>query len=251
MNVRPIMEDANTAALTQMGHSYAAAEMATNWAKMENLVTVRFQKINKALNFTKIYLSYTSMDDNWFHVTIERADLITGAAVGGTLGILIITILLVTLICVYITHLRRAKGTDENDHHHYSPSKKRQMKHEISLPYVVENKSFSNTLPNTRGPKILVLNATTPDNTDGTNKNLEVYNSLFDSEEVAEMNSYTNGDTIPTWFFVHTQHNIMDVPHSHCMHALLTSAIYSLFSYSINFPVYLCKHYQSNVTFQT
>ena len=30
MNVRPIMEDANIAALTQMGHSYAAAEMATN-----------------------------------------------------------------------------------------------------------------------------------------------------------------------------------------------------------------------------
>lgn len=71
------------------------------------------------------------------------------------------------------------------------------MKHEISLPYIVENKSFSNTLPSTRGPQILVLNATTPDH-ERTNKTLEVYNSLFDSEEVTDMNSYSNGDTIPT-----------------------------------------------------
>ncbi len=97
-----------------------------------------------------------------------------------------------TLICVYITYLRRSKGTDIN----ITPSRKH-VKHEISLPYVVENKSFSDTLPNTRGPKILVLNATTLDN-DRTNKNLEIYNSLFDSEEVTDMNSYSNGETIPT-----------------------------------------------------
>ena len=98
-----------------------------------------------------------------------------------------------TLICVYITHLRRSKGTDTNA----TPSKKRQLKHEISLPYIVENKSFSDTLPNTRGPKILVLNATTPDG-ERTNKTLQVYNSLFDSEEVTDVNSYSNGETIPT-----------------------------------------------------
>ena len=100
------------------------------------------------------------------------------------------------IICVYLAHLRRSKpGTDANA---ATPSKKRQLAHKISLPYVVENKSFSDTLPNTRGPKILVLNATTPDNDRTMNKSLQIYNSLFDSEEVTDMNSYSNGETIPT-----------------------------------------------------
>jgi hypothetical protein len=78
-----------------------------------------------------------------------------------------------------------------------TPSKKRQLAHEISLPYIVENKRFSNTLPSTRGPKILVLNATTPDSDSTMNRSLQIYNSLFDSEEVTDMNSYSNGETIP------------------------------------------------------
>ena len=94
-------------------------------------------------------------------------------------------ILLVTLICVYITYLRRSKGKDI---HVIIPSRKR---HKISLPYVVENKSYSNTLPNTRGPKILVLNAPAPD-VDKDRTNLEVYNSLF--EEVTDLNGYSNGE---------------------------------------------------------
>ena len=101
-------------------------------------------------------------------------------------------------MCVYLAHLRRSKpGTDANV---AILLKKCQLAHEISLPYVVENKSFSDTLPNTRGPKILVLNATTPDNDRTMNKSLQIYNSLFDSEEVTDVNSYSNGasETIPT-----------------------------------------------------
>lgn len=187
MNVRITTEDANTLALTQTGRSRAAAETATDSAKMENLVTVRFQKINQAI--THFAFPITIINSIF---TPERTDLITGASVGGTFGILIITILLMTLICVYFVHLRRSKGTDKND----APSRKRQLKHEISLPYIVENKRFSDTLPNTRGPKILVLNATTPDSNE-MNKSLAIYNSLFDSEEVTDVNSYSNGETSP------------------------------------------------------
>ena len=104
--------------------------------------------------------------------------------------------MILIIICVYFVHLRRSKqGTDANA---ATPSKKRQLRHEISLPYIVENKSFSDTLPNTHGPKILVLNATTPDNDRAMNKSLQIYNSLFDSEEVTDVNSYSNRETIPT-----------------------------------------------------
>ena len=65
-------------------------------------------------------------------------------------------------------------------------SPKRQIKHEISLPYLVENKGFTDGNMSPRGPRILVLDAPTSDE-DRTN--LEFYNSLFDAE-VAHTNHH-------------------------------------------------------------
>ena len=81
-----------------------------------------------------------------------------------------------------MTCLRRPKEGASIDIHIF-PSKKREVEHtcEISMPYIAENKSCSDTLPNTRGPKILVLNAPTREN--DASSSLKISNSLFDSQE--------------------------------------------------------------------
>lgn len=56
----------------------------------------------------------------------------------------------------------------------------------------MENEGYStDTIRNSRGPQILVLNAPTPTGEDRTN--FEIYNSLFDEEGIV-ISNYNNDD---------------------------------------------------------
>ena len=111
----------------------------------------------------------------------------TGAAVGGTfVGIVIVVIVVLLMITIYVIYLRRMKRGNLK----MSPPGRRQLQHEISLPYLVENKGYCSAVGSPRGPQILVLNAPAPADEDRTN--LEIYNSLFD-EEGTIFSNYDNG----------------------------------------------------------
>lgn len=145
-------------------------------------------------NFHKGKHLFTSLRLQYFYHYAEDAKRgsITGPAVGATLAVVLVVVVVlfgVILMYVYI-HLRRSKVFKIT-----SPkSGKRQLKHEISLPYLVENKGYSDADGSSRGPRILVLNAPIPVDEDRTN--LEIYNSLFD-EEGTSLSNHDN-DTAPT-----------------------------------------------------
>ena len=105
----------------------------------------------------------------------EIKDSSAGAAAGAAVTVLVVVIVIMSAITLSLFFLRRSKKSLSVTLQ--SPVQKRKIKHTISLPYLVENNGYKEGNTSPRGPRILVLNAPTPDG-DGTN--LEFYNSLFE-----------------------------------------------------------------------